>query len=116
MQKHKKPSKSKLESSPLGEQDTYDLAFAFLRKQIVAVVDGSAPETKHDPAYRVATLTKMMAEVDAERRKARAAENKRLERITRPLVIAWARTLDPDEQRSIVRELVALGQEGSILA
>jgi hypothetical protein len=116
MPKKQKPTKKPAITADRGEQDTYDLALGYLREQILSVIDGSAAKTKHDPAYRVATLTRMVAQVDAERRKARAAENKKLERITRPLAIAWLRTLDKEERRSITREIAAMDAEGSILA
>jgi len=92
------------------------MALGYLRSQIKAVIDGKAAKTKHDPAYRVATLTRMVAQVDAERRKARAAENKKLEKVTRSLVIAWARTIDKEERRSVAREIAAMDAEGNILA
>lgn len=117
MPKRRKPSKTKPEPVKTGEEHTYDVALRYLRDQIQAVIDGTAPKTKHDPAYRVATLTRMIAQVDAERRKATAAEKKRLEKINRTLVLAWARAeLDKAERRSIARELIAIDDEGSILA
>lgn len=88
----------------------------YLRDQIQAVIDGTAEETKHDPAYRVATLTRMVAQVDAERRKARAADEKKLERVTRPIVIAWLRNSSKEERESVAREALAMNQEGSVLA
>jgi hypothetical protein len=96
--------------------DTFESSARYIRDQIEDVIAGRAKKTKHDPAYRVATLTRMLSQVAAEQRKTVAAKNKQLEKITRPLVLAWARTLDKEERRSIAREIAAMDQEGSLLA
>lgn len=52
----------------------------------------------------------------AELRKAETAAARRLEKVTRPLVISWARTLNKEERRSVVKELMAMDAGGSVLA
>lgn len=52
----------------------------------------------------------------SELRKAEAAAARRLERVTRPIVVAWLRAADSDERRSVAREIATMDQEGSILA
>ncbi|NUO54316.1 MAG: hypothetical protein HOV80_36185 [Polyangiaceae bacterium] len=116
MSKKRNTSKTSSQASPATAEDTYEKALRYLSEQIQLVIDGKAAKTKHDPAYRVATLTRMVAQVDAERRKARAAETKKLEKVTRPLVIAWLRSTDSEERRSVAREIAAMEQEGSVLA
>lgn len=96
--------------------NTFNASLEYLRKQIQLVIDGKAAKTKHDPAYRVATLTRMVAQVAAEQRKADAAAKKQIERVTRQVVLAWLRAADTEERRSIVREIAVMEQEGSILA
>lgn len=113
--KQKTPEKA-AESTQTSASDIYTMSLKYLRDEIEKVIKGKAAKTKHDPAYRVATLTRMVAQVDGERRKAHAAENKKLERITRPLVIAWLRQADDNERDSIAREIAAMRKEGSILA
>src|SRR5258705_6052963 len=107
MQKTKKTPKPTPEAPETGEQDLFELSLGYLRTQIKLVIDGKAAKTKHDPAYRVASLARMAAQVEAERRKARAADEKKLERISRPLVMAWLRTLSREECESIGREAIA---------
>jgi hypothetical protein len=117
MPKKPKQTKSKPEAAKSATQDLYDLSHNYLRDEIEAIVNGTAAKTKHDPAYRVATLTRMAAQVDAERRKARAHDEKKLEKITLPLVLAWLRQARDEELRSVAREVAAImGQEGNLLA
>lgn len=116
MAKRPKPTKKAAESGRVNAEATFDRALLYIDAQITDVIDGKAAKTKHDPAYRVATLTKMIADIEAERRKSRAAEHKRVEKITRALVMAWARTLDPEERRSVAKEILAMDAGGSILA
>lgn len=96
--------------------DTFAASAKYLRDQINAVIAGKAAKTRHDPAYRVATLTRMLSQVAAEKRKTDAAAKKHLEKLSRSLVVAWLRTLDSEERRSIARELAGMDSEGSILA
>lgn len=105
----KKPPESK-------GKDVYELALGYLHQQIQLVIDGTAGKSRHDPAYRVATLVKMIAQVDAERRKARAAEDKRIGNLSRQLVISWFRSLPEEERRSVAREVVAMDAGGSVLS
>lgn len=116
MKKHKKTPHTNGQQAPIDAQATYEMALRYLHDEIAAVINGTAPKTRHDPGYRVATLTKMIAQVDGERRKARALESKRLEKVTRQVVIAWLRAADSDERRGVAREIAAMEQEGSILA
>jgi hypothetical protein len=116
MPKQSKRSEKTPEAPKAVEEDLYEMSMRYLRREIQTLIDGKAKKTKHDPAYRVATLTRMAAQVDAERRKARAADDKKLERISRALVIAWLRKADEDERESIAREIVAMRQEGNVLA
>src|SRR4051812_3469078 len=95
---------------------TFKSSAEYIRDQIEEVIAGKAAKTKHDPAYRVAKLTQMLSEVAAEKRKADAAANKHLEKLSRTLVVAWLRTLDKEERRSIARELAQMDAGGSILA
>lgn len=113
--KQKAPTKTPEAPKPDAD-DIYEQSLGYLHQQIKLVIAGKGTKTKHDPAYRVATLTRMVAQVDAERRKARAQDEKKLEKITLPLVLAWLRQAREEEKRSITRELVAMGQEGNLLA
>jgi len=117
MPKQPKTAAKPAEVPLTGTEATYERALKYLDNEIERVITGKAAKTKHDPAYRVATLTRMVAQVDAERRKSRAAEMKRLEKLSRSLVMAWLRSLDVEEQKSIARELATMiTQEGNILA
>jgi hypothetical protein len=95
---------------------TFEASLAYLRTQIQLVIDGKAAKTKHDPAYRVASLMRMVSQVAAEKRKADAAANKQLEKVTRQVVIAWLRAVTREERNSVIREALAMDQEGSILS
>lgn len=116
MPKKQKQPQTAANEAQTSASDIYNMSLRYLRTEIEKVISGKAAKTKHDPAYRVATLTRMVSQVEAERRKAHAAENKHLEKITRPLVIAWLRQADPEERESIAREIAAMRKEGSILA
>lgn len=70
---------------------------------------------EHDPARRQ-TTSRTVQMWFAEIRKAEGAAAKRLGRITRPLVIAWGRTLAKEERQSMVRELAAIDSERNLLA
>lgn len=107
---------SKSKPSKTNGKDVYELALGYLHEQIASVIDGTAGESRHDPAYRVATLVRMVAQVDAERRKARAAEDKRVGSLSRQLVISWFRSLPEEERRSVAREVVAMDAGGSVLS
>lgn len=97
--------------------DTFEASLGYLRDQIALVIAGKGTKTKHDPAYRVATLTRMVAQVAAEQRKATAAARKQFDAYNHAGVIAWARTnLTPTERRALITELGALDQKGSILS
>src|SRR5688572_30089396 len=97
--------------------DTFESALDYLRKQIALVIAGKGGKTKHDPAYRVAKLTQMVAQVAAEQRKATAAARKQFDAYNHAGVLAWARTsLSPTERRALVSDLAALDQKGSILS
>lgn len=113
--KQKQPAKP-VETMDSIVHDTVTASARYLRDQINNVITGKAAKTKHDPAYRVATLTRMLSQVAEEKRKADAAKNKQLEKVTRAVVIAWLRAADKEERRSVARELAAMDQEGSILA
>jgi hypothetical protein len=52
----------------------------------------------------------------SELRKAESSAARHAARVTRPQVIAWARTLDAEEQRSVAQEIVALSERRSVLA
>ncbi len=112
----KKPPKKPSETMESIVSDTFEASARYIRDQIADVIAGRAKKTKHDPAYRVATLTRMLSQVAAEQRKTVAAKNKQLEKVTRAVVIAWLRAADREERRSVGRELAAMDAEGSILA
>jgi hypothetical protein len=68
-----------------------------------------------DPVQRQ-TQARTVLMFFSELRKAEAVAAKRLERVTRAVIIAWGRAADPGERRSVARELATMDQEGSILA
>lgn len=117
MQKHKKPTKNTTESPDSATDDIFAEPLAYLRQQIRAVIAGKAGEAKVDPAYRVATLTKMVAQVVAEQRKAASALRKQFTDYTVATVLAWARRdCTKDQRQQLVRELAAMDAGGSILS
>lgn len=116
MQKKTKPTQKPPETMESIVSDTFAVSAKYIREQIDAVIAGKAAKTKHDPAYRVATLTRMLSQIAAEQRKTDAAKNKQLEKVTRAVVIAWLRAAGKEERRSVGRELAAMDTEGSILA
>ncbi len=116
MPKKQKPTPTAPQTLESIVSNTFNASLEYLRKQIQLVIDGKAAKTKHDPAYRVATLTRMVAQVAAEQRKADAAARKQFEKVTRAVVVAWLRAADAEERRSIAREITVMEQEGSILA
>lgn len=96
--------------------ETFEDSLEYLQKQIKLVIDGRGGKSKHDPAYRVAKLTQMVAQVAAEKRKADAAERKKYDAYNLAGVLAWARTITPNERRAVVIQIAALDQKGSILS
>lgn len=95
--------------------DTFEASLKYLRDQITLVIDGKGGKSRHDPAYRVATLTRMVSQIGAEQRKATAAARKQFDAYSHAGVIAWARTISATERRALVAALEALDQKGSIL-
>lgn len=96
--------------------DTFRASLNYLRAQIALVIAGEGTKTKHDPAYRVATLTRMVSQIGAEQRKATAAARKQFDSYNHAGAVAWARTISKSERDALVAAIVALDQKGSILS
>jgi hypothetical protein len=92
-----------------------DAGIDALAKEVDKLISGKAADSKHDPASRIAYLTKKVAEIADSARKIDAADVKRAAALTRPMVLRWMRGLEPDQRAAIRRELDAMDDEESVL-
>lgn len=73
--------------------------------EIRGIRAGKIDTAPHDPMTRVAWLGQRATSMMAEQRKVEASRRKHTEGITRALVIAFARKLEPAERAQLVRDL-----------
>lgn len=85
-----------------------------LQSDLEEIIAGTAPETKHDKASRIAFITAKAGSIADSIRKVEAARAKRNE-LTPAIVLAWLRTCDSKSRRQVLSELETLSGRGSVL-
>jgi len=90
-------------------------ALEAMRGEIQRLSTPSARSKRGDPVVRIASLSKQVAAIGAELRKAESARRKQLESLTTSDVVAWARHLKLTERAHLVQQLVAIDDAGSVL-
>ncbi len=108
------PPKASIEEANDAVIDLLKMGLDALRTDLTAIIDGSAPATKHDKASRVAFITQKAASIADSLRKVEAARAKRLE-LTPAIVVAYLRSCDSKSRRLVLSELEALSNGGSVL-
>lgn len=83
--------------------------------EIGQIRSGVSESDRHDPASRIAFLTAKVGSIADSVRKVEAARSRRVEKLTKAIVMAWFRQLDPSERASMMREVRRLDDEGSVL-
>ena len=92
------------------------VAIEEIRDQIAKIQKGKAGKSKFDRASRIAYLAQKAGSIADSVRKAEAARARRLDELTRELVMAWFRRLDAADRSSFVRELQNVDSKRSGLA
>lgn len=82
-------------------------ALGAIRVEIRGIIDGSIKPTEHDPASRIAWLTRAAASVAAEERKADAERRRNRDELTKDDAVGFLRTLSGPEWAEVKREIDA---------
>ena len=106
----KKNSKKPPPSTETIEETYIEQAEAVFRRLIATAKDGDITPSESVGVVRAAAL------LDSEKRKLAKEARKQLEGYSISSVVAWARTISPQERRALVNELTALDQKGSLLS
>jgi hypothetical protein len=87
-----------------------------IRTEIDGLLDGTIISRGVPAVERVSLLARQASVIQAEERKAAAAEAKRLALITHSQVMAFLRALNPSERSQLLREALAIDSKVSVLA
>lgn len=90
-------------------------ALEAMRFEIQRLSTPAAHAKGRDPVVRIASLSKQVAAIGAELRKAESGKRKQLDSLTTSDVVAWARHLKLTERAHLVQQLVAIDDAGSVL-
>lgn len=117
MTKKTKPAKTKASAEEVLDDalEVLKIGLQSIRDEIDKIQDGTAKESKYDDASRIAHLAKQAGSIADSVRKTENARAKRLDAITKPVVVAWFRALSEDDRTAFLRELQQINSKRSVL-
>ena len=94
---------------------TLDRSAEAIDDEIRAIQDGEGGESKFDDGARIAFLAAKAGAIADTLRKIEAARAKRVEKLSRALVVAYLRQLEASERAQVIREATSGDQKGNVL-